>query len=196
MPTGYTAPVQTGMITAFPEFALECARNFLMRDDPMDAPIPEAFTPSPYYAGPMREAQVRLATLQKTTPADADTAALAAYVAACAARADRTRQREVERQRYTAMLVQVRAWIPPSQDHQGLKTFMEEQLVKSISHDCSDDFDREPTRLTGANWLAQQIEQTAQSVAWYAKSAAEDIERTNGRTRWVQQLRASLRGGQ
>lgn len=47
MPTGYTADVQSGKVTDFAEYAMNCARAFgalvLMRDDPSDADIPERF---------------------------------------------------------------------------------------------------------------------------------------------------------
>lgn len=62
MPTGYTAAVCDGKITEFPAFALQCARAFgaliTMRDDAMNAPIPEEIKPdTSYYDKNISEAE-------------------------------------------------------------------------------------------------------------------------------------------
>lgn len=53
MPTGYTYPVCEGKITEFPDFALSCARAFgaliSMREEPMDAPLPDEIAASTNY---------------------------------------------------------------------------------------------------------------------------------------------------
>jgi len=53
MPTGYTYPVQDGKITELRDFALLCTRGFgaliMMRDEPMDAPIPETLGANTQY---------------------------------------------------------------------------------------------------------------------------------------------------
>lgn len=71
MPTGYTASVQDGKITEFRDFAMQCARAFgatiTMRDDPSDAPIPEAFEPENYNAKRLIEAQEEIARLNAMT---------------------------------------------------------------------------------------------------------------------------------
>lgn len=62
MPTGYTHGVQDGTVTEFRDFALICARAFgatiLMRDDPMDAPIPDEFQSSTYHLDRLKELEI------------------------------------------------------------------------------------------------------------------------------------------
>lgn len=52
MPTGYTSPLYEGKEISFEQFALRCARNFgalvMMREEPLDTPIPEKFNPCEY----------------------------------------------------------------------------------------------------------------------------------------------------
>ena len=63
MPTGYTYPVADGTITEFSKFALNCSRAFgvlmHMRDEPIDAPIPDKIEPTSYYKNQLDELVVR-----------------------------------------------------------------------------------------------------------------------------------------
>lgn len=72
MPSAYTAPVQDGKITEFKDFAILCARAFGacidMRDDPLDKPIPEAFSPvTKHYDEALATATNKLAALRAMT---------------------------------------------------------------------------------------------------------------------------------
>lgn len=53
MPTAYTSFVADNENFTFPEFAMLCAREFgalaSMRDEPLDAPVPERFEPDDFY---------------------------------------------------------------------------------------------------------------------------------------------------
>lgn len=65
MPTAYTANISKGI--TFKEYALLCARNFgatiTMRDEPLDAEIPE-FQPSDYYVKRISEIKKDINTLE------------------------------------------------------------------------------------------------------------------------------------
>lgn len=196
MPTGYTADVQSGKTTEFRDFALQCARAFgalvLMRDDPNDAPIPEAFPPSTFAAERLVKARAELDRLQSMTPAEAERAATDAHHTALTQWRERAERRRVERERYGAMLAKVRAWEPPTVDHLELKKFMLDQLVQSIDFDCSAEYDEQPTKQSGAEWHAATVKAAEQDIAYSAKSDAEERTRTDGRNRWIQQLRDSF----
>jgi hypothetical protein len=64
MPTGFTADICKGAEVSFEDFAMTCARAFgalySMRDEPMDAPIPETFVASGYHADELEKAKARL----------------------------------------------------------------------------------------------------------------------------------------
>lgn len=196
MPTGYTADLHDGKEVTFPEFVLSCARAFgaliTMRDSPMDAPIPDEFPPSPWYAEHLAKSEAKLAELRAMTPNAADVAAQAAYDLSLTEWKKAVAQAEARRERYEAMLAEVEAWQPPTAEHQGLKDFMVQQLIESIDHDCSMNYWPRPNRLHGSEWLEQQIARAERSVEQDRKSYVEEVERSEGRTAWVKALRESL----
>lgn len=192
MPTGYTAAVVDGRVTEFPAFAMSCARAFgalvTMRDDPSDAVIPDEIVPSPYYANRLEGLQVRLKELKGLTPEQVETAASEAHEKACQCYADSERERLEANARIEAMSAKVSAWEPPSPDHQEMKSFMLQQLSISIS----DSYSKPPEKLLAWEWLAREVSQTLNEINSSIKHHAEEVERAQGRTQWIKQLRASL----
>lgn len=196
MPTGYTAPVQSGEIADFATFAMQCARAFgalvTMRDEPVDAPIPERFESTDYHARELSAAVARLADLQAMSPEEVARASVKAHADAYASWMERERTRREQRARYEVMLAQVDAWEPPTDGHEGLKRFMREQLTESIGFDCGEPYP-EPVSPGPDGWLAAQIEKAEWSAAYHAKADREERERVEGRNRWLADLRASLK---
>src|SRR6266849_6658520 len=139
MPTGYTAMIEERDVT-FNEFVWQCARGMgaliMMRDDPMDAPIPERFKLSDYYDKSLLEVNTAIKRLEAMTSAER------------VAEGERLKRESIERNeewlserievnvRYNAMLAQVADWNPPTSEHQGLKDFMAQQI--SISFNSTD----------------------------------------------------------
>lgn len=194
MPTGYTCSVVDGKITEFPDFALSCARAFgaliMMRDDPMDAPIPEEFEPSTkYYDERLAADKKRLGEIQAMTNADADTSALEAHRTAMASRSKYLADREIEAGRLNAMLAKVRAWTAPTPDHVEMKKFMIDQLTISLPGDYAPSI---PALLDGPTWRQQEIDRLADSIVYSQKEITKEVERARNRTEWVKALRTSL----
>jgi len=195
MPTGYTADVQSGKVTTFPEFALQCARAFgalvLMREDPANAPIPNEFKPSDYHIKALDDAREKLAALSAMSSAERDEASSKDNAEKLASWEKYEAEKAEHKQRYEAMLAKVEAWEPPTPDHTNLKIFMTQQITKSISFDCG--FARpKPTPATTDDWFAAAVKQASWDVSYHTKENAKEIERANGRTEWVRALRQSL----
>lgn len=194
MPTGYTYNVVDGKITEFADFAMQCARAFgaliTMRDDPMDAPIPDEIKPeTSYYADRLADDMKRMGDIQAMTNAEADAAALAAHDVAVASRAKYLSDKETEAGRVNAMLAKVRAWHPPTPDHIEMKTFMIQQLTISMPGEYVPAI---PLLLDGATWRKEQIDGLAEGIVRSRKQVDEEIARAAGRNEWVKSLRASL----
>jgi len=201
MPTGYTVHVQDGTITEFKDFAMLCARAFgalvMLRDEPLTSPIPEKLEPHTKYNDErLAAAEARLSELKAMSPEDIRKAALEAHTAAMTAWAERRQERARTRQRYEAMLAEVRQWAPPTADHKGLKTFMIEQLEESIRFDASDRYDEAPVTPAGEAWLLEEIRKAERDINYHTQQRAEEIARTAGRNQWLADLRASLEGAQ
>ena len=195
MPTGYTADLYEGKEVTFEEFVMKCARAFgaliTMRDEPLDAPIPEEFQPSDWHLKELEEARQRLAEIQSWDEEQAEQEAKKAYQEAVRRRNEVIARNIQIRQRYEKMLVQVQAWIPPTPDHRGLKNFMIDQLKKSIEFDCSYVPD-EPEQLSGAEYKQQQIAKVQRDIEYHTKEYEEEVKRVQ-ENEWLRALRESLR---
>ena len=197
MPTGYTCGVVEGEITEFSDFAMRCARAFgaliNMRDDPMDAPIPTEMLPQTKWHDDRIAADLkRMSEVEAMTLAAADTEALETHRQALAFHAKELADKEVVTSRLNAMLAKVRAWQPPTPEHDGMKEFMIEQLTSSLPGDYAPSI---PALLDGATWRQQEIDRLADSVVYHQKELDKEIERTRGKVEWVKALRSSLTSG-
>lgn len=194
MPTGYTADVVDGKVTEFKDFAMQCARAFgaliMMRDDPLNAPIPDEFAPDTRYYDERIAAELkRLGEVQAMTDAEAEQAAKDAHQKALDSRADYLARKDAEASRLNTMLAKVRAWTPPSPDHEEMKRFMVEQITVSMPGSYAPEI---PVLLDGATWRKQESDRLAKSIAYDKNERAKEIERATGRSAWLKQLRASL----
>lgn len=195
MPTGYTAAIKDGI--SFERFVWDCARAFgalvMMRDEPTGAIIPEEFKPSDYHEKRLAEITGRLQVLRAMGPEEAQAGAQAAYDAEKAFNEKRVAEIRELRGKYETMLAKVTAWQPPTDEHAGLKSFMEEQLRNSIDFDCSTDYYmKQPVLLDGAAWLQQVI---SDAEAWETRCLhqhAEEVTRTADRNAWLKALRESV----
>jgi hypothetical protein len=195
MPTGYTEIIERKPDLTFEEFALRCARNFgalvMMRDDPLDAPIPARMEPAPYYAETVARLKRDLADVLLMSEAQCQARADDELREAREGNARREAEARELASRYAAMRSRVSAWQPPTLDHEGLKRFMLEQIDESLPRGGY--VYREPeNRLTGAEWRQVRADELSRRLERAEASLAEEVERANGRNAWVDALRGSL----
>jgi asparagine synthetase B (glutamine-hydrolysing) len=193
MPTGYTCIIEDG--ATFEQFVWRCARGVgmlaNMREESMDAVVPEAFTPGEYYVKSVEEARTRLYDLERMTVAEAAVKAREEYDEAIAENVERHEKARLVRDRYLAMRDHVAAWEPPTADHQPMKKFMLEQIDESMRFDRHV-YQVELPTLDGASWLADEKSDALKDLDRAEKSLAEEIKRTDTRNRWIRQLRLSV----
>lgn len=197
MATGYTSKIEDG--ATFKQFIMGCARAFGalidMRDDPHDAEIPKEFKVSGYHSNALKTVETELAAIKQITPAQAEVRAKQKFDNETLANNNRIGQKQDLKRKYEAMLTKAKAWQPPSSDHEGLKTFMIEQIKSSIKFDCDTkyDLDRPPVALlTPTEWLAKETKRIESDVDYHKKHHQEEVDRVAGRNLWVKQLRDSL----
>lgn len=197
MPTGYTAAIADGI--DFNTFAWRCARGMgaliMMRDEPADAPIPERFEPSDYHTKKIEEARATLAKLESMTPEEAATQAKAAFDEESQRREDGIAKADSLRRKYETMLAQVRGWKPPTQEHEGFKRFMVEQIQTSIEFDCDTDFYERmvPRLMDPLQWLAKEQTKAMKDIGYHAAEHEKEVQRADERSAWVAKLRESLK---
>lgn len=195
MPTGYTAEIADGI--SFEKFVLRCARAFGalidMRDDPMDAEIPDEFKPSDYHQKKLETARVELAEAKSITLEDAAVKAEQNYRKELEQHEKYLADKKELKTKYTAMLQLVKEWQPPTPDHAELKNFMVQQITESINFDCNTSYNKPPKLHIAHEWLDQKINECLESVAYHSTELEKEIERCNCRTAWVKALKQSLK---
>lgn len=191
MPTGYTAAIQEG--ASFEQFVWSCARAFgaliEMRDEPANAPIP-TFEPSSYNMDRLKEEEKRLLRLKKMTAEEKELAAQAECNEALKHAREREKKNADTEEKYKAILDRVKAWNPPTKDHEGMKKFMIKQIEDSIRFDCYEV--EAPIRKTGEEWFEAQLKEVRGNIEYHKKAHQEEIERVKSRNEWVQALNKSV----
>lgn len=193
MPTGYTADVESGKVTDFRTFALQCARAFgaciMQRDDPQaDPPKPREI--SLYYAESLAKARNELARLSALTLVQAEAAAGAEYERQVERNREQAAKNAVEQARYDTMIAQTVEWEPPTAEHQGLRDFMLQQLRDSKRQ--ADFKWPDPKLLSAGEWLAQAIAKAERDDNYYTEQVAAENHRVEQANEWIRQLYESL----
>lgn len=193
MPTGYTSKLYDGP-QGFRDFALRCARAFgaltMMRDESLDAAIPDTFEPSDYHIKALAKARADLAEVETWDEPEAQRRADTSHERQHADWAKAKASAEERAARYDAMAALVEAWSPPSGDHVNCRAFMLDQLRESKDFDCH--VWEEPTRRTGSEFKAERLASLTHDIAYHEREGAAERERAAERTRWVSALRGSL----
>lgn len=195
MPTGYTAELMDKG-QDFRTFVLRCARAFwacvMQRDDPM-TDEPKQVEPSAYYGKSLAEAQAALATLQAMGPDARRHHGIGLRADAIARHREWLATERVENARLSAMQDQVLAWTPPSEEHEGLKSFMLEQIKVSL-HDTKyvENEIAKAEAQSPEHFYAEAVKSAEWQLYYAHKHIAEELERVGNRNRWIEQLYGSL----
>lgn len=196
MPTGYTMELaEKGM--EFNKFVLQCARAFgaciMMRDDPMDAEIPEKFEPSDYHTKELAQAKVsqeKLSVMTKEEKIKFGQEKKKDAINSCSKQITRYK---AENSRLLKMESQVKAWRPPA-DIINLKNFILDQIKISL-HDLT--YYCEEIKVVEGKTPIDFYDDTVASVIWdiiyHTEEDVKECNRAKERTVWIQQLRASLK---
>jgi hypothetical protein len=169
----------------------------MMRDESLDAPIPERFEPSDYHPKKIAELEVESKNLEALAPQECRAKAEEQYQEAAARNQKYIAEARDLEAKYRAMLAKVEAWEPPTQDHRGLKEFMAQQIRDSIPFDCGTDYweKNAPVRLSWADWRNEQRKRINKDLAYHRAEYAKEVERTEERNNWIAELRRSLKSG-
>lgn len=195
MPTEYTAKIYNNEPQTFEEFVMDFSRAFgaliELRDSPT-APIPKEFIPDPYYKNQLEKTKLEIEMLSRMSIEEAEQNAYIEYEKASSSFLISTRETAEKRHRYEVVLEKIQAWVPPSKDHTKLKEFMADQITESMKFDCNDL--PAPTRKTGRQWLDARKQGAARDLDYFTEQHEKSVNAARDRTRWVQQLIASVKG--
>lgn len=195
MPTGYTSDVFDGKVTELAPFAMRLARGMgtlaSMRDEPLDAPIPDRFEPHDYNAKQLENARDRHVKLLAMTNDECQNAADNEFQKIIADEKTFFQDNSVARERYKSMIKKLEAWQGAPA---GIKEYGLSQLRDSMDFDCPENqkYHKKAVLRTSEEWRADQIEKCKQDLAYHASEHEKEIARANERTAWVTQLLKSL----
>lgn len=196
---GYTSIIEDKDVS-LNEFVWRCARALgplnHMRDSDMDAPIvlPNNFHIT-YHTERLQESQDSLLKYQKMSIVEAQGIADQEWVKNQEEAKEGLSKKNELLIRTKNLLQQVQNWSPPSADHEGIKTFMIEQLQNVISHDCDTSYcDRilKEKKLSAVDWLQQKISWLEADVVTYTNYLAKANEREDFSTKWILDLQGSI----
>ncbi len=195
MATGYTYKVSEGTMTSLRDFALECVRALgvciTMRDEPMSAPIPQAFEPSAHYKESLDTAEAELARVKALTPEEVITKAEEYHLQRVGSNMDARGRHYLTKKRYDAMREKVVAW---DCKVEGLKEFMLQQLDESLKWDCFDAvtldkyYPLDLPRQTPEEWHEKTIAAAQRDVDYHAEQYQKEISRTADRNDYLRRF--------
>ena len=204
MPTGYTAYIEDGDITTGKEFLKLCTRAFGiaidLKDEPLSVPTPTHFEPDTYYKERYEKALEKLNKANNLTFDEAKIQMKAAYERRISDYKSCTEKEVAMNQKYAKVRKEVEEWIPPSDEHQGLKKFALEQIDKCItkqkyideylekSKEAFDDSDEAVEK-----YISDNIQYYREALDKAYKSWKEELERTEKKNIWIRKFLESIK---
>jgi len=198
MPTGYTSKIYEGEQVSGKEFIMTCARAFgaliEMRDEPLDAKIPEELKIDTHHNKALEKSKQELDKYRNMSIEEAQKLVDESYKKTVEDNKKYYDEKLELRNRYEKVLAEVEAWELPSQDHQNLKDYAIRQLEESILFDCGhiEDYAKEVRKETPEEYIQKQIDSCLWNIEYHQKEWENEVKRTNERNLWIKQLRESI----
>jgi hypothetical protein len=165
----------------------------MMRDDPLDAPIPERFEPTEFYQRSLNEARAEVQRLEKLNASQRTAEGEGLKRDAIVRNQQWLAKDLVTNARLNQMIERVNEWTPPSGEHEELKTFMLQQLTTSIEN--TEHIERalaEAKSKAAGQFFADALTNARRRVMYSTEEQQKETQRVEGRNQWLAQLRASV----
>jgi hypothetical protein len=205
MTTCYTAIIEDKEDLTFEEFALRCARGMsaliMMRDDPMDAEVPDHFPLDDYHSRNLENQAKKLLEIRAMTHEDIERRVETKVWYDKKQYDEALVKFEKHNAAYTRMLAKVEGWSPPSADHHGMKKFMIEQIKQSLPthpseyyHIVFDDPKKALVGLDHEAWRRSEMDHVLESMEYHQSGHKNAIKHNEERNAWLNKLKASIKG--
>ena len=181
MPTGYTAYIEDGDITTGKDFLMLCSRAFGVaidvRDEPLSVPTPTHFEPDPYYQKRYEDSVKELQVVKNMSFAEARDHMRAEHTSRVERAKRQLKMMEEINKKYENVRGQVEAWVPPSEEHKGIKEFALSQIGMCVYTPLMFD--------TYRNDIASELDESDEAVQKYMdeliKLSEDDVKRAKER---------------
>lgn len=195
MPTGYTHIIEDRDDVTFREFIWRCARAFgacvMQRDSGLDAPVVLTDKPSSYH----QDSIARALELKDSILKASDESLLAKeeirYSDAVEAWQRALEEGAHKSAKYAAMLEQVRAWKPPTPEHNGLRDFMISQIMDSVKW-LGTPFEPSDPCTDAVELRRRLLEKADDDIQYHTEKHQAEVAAYEARNEWLQQLVKSV----
>lgn len=205
MPTGYTAGIIDGKITTFEQFATQCSRAFgatiHMRDNPLDSPY-EPRTPSQYYVNSLQSQREKLEETKTMT----DEAIVQDFENLLKDSLE-YHERELEKTkvnlgRLNSIMESAKSWVPPTEDHEGVRDYMIDQLEITIKADGDPSY--HVNKIVQAKkeleegidpkvYREEKIKEIEDRISYYEVEVRKELERCKQSNDWMDKFLESIK---
>jgi hypothetical protein len=205
MPTGYTAGIIDGKITTFEEFATVCTRAFgatiHMRDESLETPY-EPRTPSEFYVNSLQSLRENLERVKSMSDDDIVLEFEEKIQDEINYHSREIASSTIKIDRLNAILEGVRSWIPPSEDHESFKAFMNEQIEITIKSELGPSYHMKKVEtlrkdiqkgVDPAEKKNEMILDLEQRIADKCRNLELEIERCKKSNEWMDAFFRSIR---
>lgn len=203
MPTGYTAHIEDGEITTGKEFLRLCTRAFGIaidvKDEPLSTPTPSSFEPSPFYKESYDRALKKLEEVNKMTFDEAKIQMRADYEKRISDYKRYAERETAMNEKYAKVRKEVEEWIPPTEEHEGLKKFALEQIdmcvtkqkyINEYLEKSKEEFDDSDEAVQ--KYINDIVDYYQRDIERSYKSWQEELERTRSKNEWMTKFLESL----
>jgi hypothetical protein len=198
MPTGYTAYIEDGEIATGKDFLLKCARGFGacidLRDESLSVEIPVELKPSTYHKEQLEKAYADLERYKKMTLEEAQKIVDEEYEKTQTGTKKSLEKYRATQKRYDKVKSEVENWNPPTSEHINLKNFALDQIKISTEYDSEKYYIAElnKPKKNAEQYISDKIISVTDNIQYHLKNWNEEVQRTNERNKWINDLRESL----
>ena len=202
MPTGYTAILHEKDLSTS-EFIMRCSRSMgalvTMRDEPLDAPIPEKFEPSSYYVEKEKELREELDRLRKMDDEEIEALGKEKFEKETKYHTEVIKEKEILLEKLNTLKKDTQGWdVYNCSEYKNLKDFTLDQLqieiddaIWSLSYNHGE---LEKIKLQDSeNLYTKMLGDTLRRLDDCKKEIDEEVKRLEGRNEWLFGLRESLK---
>lgn len=195
MPTGYTDILKDSNVT-FEKFFKTCMRGMgacaMQRDEDISKE-PELQKVSNYYAKKIKNTKRKLNNFKKLKSDKLFIRAFKEFKKLYIGIDNLEKESQKLLTNYNTMLEKVRAWTPPTKDHEKFKKFMIEQIESSIRFDCNTDYYKERkntlvyniVNFRSKNYKKDIVNKFIEDIEYYAKEYKSEIKNVKEINQWI-----------
>lgn len=205
MPTAYTQKILSGEISNFKDFAKLCTRAFLiqMRDESFDAPYKKR-EPTDYHIKAIELAQKKLKDIKTQSDKEIIDARRQELLKSKEWHLKNIKETGDAREKLEGILWDAEAYKPPTDNHNGIKDFIIEQLKGTIKFDGDPEYSiNEIKRINKqlknidkhVDAIRSEIKvQCTKDIAYHTEQHEAELKRCKESNQWYDDFINSLEG--